>query len=368
MAVITSFSQNSEPQGAADEIAYALKRCSPTFVLYFASSEYDQALLAEAMKMHFPEACVCGCSTAGEIVTGKMLNRSCVAMGFDKETIVECSVQPLYNIATENHIPHVFSLFERMHGIRMADAKRDEWVGIILIDGLQKAEETVMENIGRLTSIPFIGASAGDDMHFNQTWVYCDGKAMNNAAVCALLKPGKGFEIIKTQSFRLMQKKLTATNVDERNRIVHEFNYKPATQTYAEALGIPEGEVCEKFMSNPVGLMIDGEPFVRSPQQILDQSIVFYCAVKQGMELQLLQSADIIDDTKKAIDRALSRIEQPAALVNFNCILRTIELEQNNKLDDYGKLFSTVPTIGFSTYGEEYIGHINQTATMLLLK
>ena len=114
--------------------------------------------------------------------------------------------------------------------------------------------------------------------------------------------------------------------------------------------------------------MIDGEPFVRSPQQILDQSIVFYCAVKQGMELQLLQSADIIDDTKKAIDRALSRIEQPAALVNFNCILRTIELEQNNKLDDYGKLFSTVPTIGFSTYGEEYIGHINQTATMLLLK
>ena len=70
-------------------------------------------------------------------------------------------MQPLYNIATENHIPHVFSLFERMHGIRMADAKRDEWVGIILIDGLQKAEETVMENIGRLTSIPFIGASAG---------------------------------------------------------------------------------------------------------------------------------------------------------------------------------------------------------------
>ncbi|MBN1578812.1 MAG: FIST C-terminal domain-containing protein [Chitinispirillaceae bacterium] len=368
MAVTTSFSRNLEPKGAADEIAHDLQRCSPTFVLYFASSEYDQAVLAEAMKVRFPEASVCGCSTAGELVTGKMMNRSCVAMGFDHDTIAECSVQPLYNIADENHIPHVFRQFERMHGIRMADADRSAWVGIILIDGLQKAEETVMETIGSHTSIPFIGASAGDDMHFDNTWVHCQGKAMNDAAVCALLKPGRGFEIIKTQSFRLMHKKLTATNVDEKKRTVLEFNYKPATLAYSEALGIPEGEVCEKFMSNPVGLMIDGEPFVRSPQQILDRAIIFYCAVKQGMELQLLQSTNIIEDTKKAIDQALSGIERPAALVNFNCILRTIELDQNDELDDYGRLFTAIPTIGFSTYGEEYIGHINQTATMLLFK
>ena len=53
-----------------------------------------------------------------------------------------------------------------------------------------------------------------------------------------------------------------------------------------------------------------------------------------------------------------------SALINFHCILRTLELEQKGLMAEYGKIFS-IPTIGFSTYGEEYIGHINQTSTML---
>jgi hypothetical protein len=165
-----------------------------------------------------------------------------------------------------------------------------------------------------------------------------------------------------------MNIKLVATKVDEANRTVMEFDNRPATEVYAEKLGILVGDVNEKFMSNPVGLMIGGEPFVRSPQQILGQSIVFYCAVKEGMELELLQSTDIIEDTKKALDIKFAEMERPSALINFNCILRTVELDERDKLDEYGKLFSDIPTIGFSTYGEEYIKHINQTATMLLLK
>lgn len=165
-----------------------------------------------------------------------------------------------------------------------------------------------------------------------------------------------------------MNKKLVATKVDAANRMVIEFNEKPATEAYAEALDILEGDVNEKFMSNPVGLMIDGEPFVRSPQQIFGQSIVFYCAVEEGMELELLESSDIIEDTKNALNTKLSKDESPSALINFNCILRTVELDEKDKLDEYGALFSDIPTVGFSTYGEEYIKHINQTATMLFLR
>ena len=48
--------------------------------------------------------------------------------------------------------------------------------------------------------------------------------------------------------------------------------------------------------------------------------------------------------------------------------MRKLELENKNLTDEYGALFSSVPTVGFSTYGEQYIGHINQTATMLVFK
>ena len=44
-----------------------------------------------------------------------------------------------------------------------------------------------------------------------------------------------------------------------------------------------------------------------------------------------------------------------------------VYLESKNQTEDYGNVFSKIPTIGFSSYGEEFIGHINQTATMLVL-
>lgn len=368
MAVKTVFSTNPDAREAVGEIARELYSIQPVMVLFFASFKYEQNELAKAMKEQFAECPVFGCSTAGEIVTGKMLSKSCVAMAFDSDTVADCIVRTVENVKTQDNFPAVFRDFESYYDISMKETRKDAFAGIVLIDGMSKAEEGTMERINSLTSIPFIGGAAGDDLHFRQTWVYCEGEALSNAAVLALIKPAKGYCILKTQSFKLLNKKLVATKVDAVNRMVIEFDEKPATEAYAEALGILEGDVNEKFMSNPLGLMIDGEPFVRSPQQIIGKSIVFYCAVEEGMELELLESSDIIEDTKAALNSKLSQSDSPSALVNFNCILRTVELDENDKLDEYGDLFSDIPTVGFSTYGEEYIKHINQTATMLFLR
>lgn len=142
----------------------------------------------------------------------------------------------------------------------------------------------------------------------------------------------------------------------------------PAVKAYAQAIGIQEDKVTDHFMSHPVGLIADGEIFVRSPQQVKGDSIIFYCNILEGTEVSLLESTNIVEDTKKALNDKIKEMGKISGIINFHCILRTLELEQKNKTKSYGEIFSNIPTIGFSTYGEEYLGHINQTSTMLVFK
>jgi hypothetical protein len=140
-----------------------------------------------------------------------------------------------------------------------------KYVGLILIDGLRAAEERIMDGIGNLSDLTWIGGSAGDDLKFKETKVFAKGQSHTNAAVLALIRLDKGFDIIKTQSFSQTGKKLRATEVNEANRTVIRFNDQPAAKAYAAAIGYPMVRVSDGFMRYPVGIMIGGEPFVRSP-------------------------------------------------------------------------------------------------------
>jgi hypothetical protein len=316
----------------------------------------------------FQGVVVFGCSTAGEIVSGKMLKGSIVAMALSKEIIQDVIVEVVSNIKINNDLKPALSSFEKYYHMTMQGADPEKYVGIVLFDGLSCAEERLMDKIGDSTNVTFIGGSAGDDLKFAATYVYAHGKAHTNAAVLAFIMPVGRFDIIKTQSFRVLGKKLVATKVDESARTVFEFDGKPAASAYADAIAQQVENLPDYFMNHPLGLMSSGEPFVRSLQQLKGGSVIFYCNVKEGMELQVLQSTDIVQETASALKNIESEIGALKALLNFNCVLRTLELGSQGKADDYGRIFETVPTIGFSTYGEAYIGHINQTATMLVFR
>jgi hypothetical protein len=364
MKVKTAFSVRISVADAVADIRKQLEESDPRMVVFFASPAYPPEQLAAAMADAFPSAVTFGCSTAGEIVTGRMLTQSVVAMAFGEEAVRSVKVEVLHDLDRESH--DAFTSFERHFNTRMIDMDPGRYVGIMLIDGLSRREELILDRIGDLTNVNFIGGSAGDDLRFCATHVYANGKSHTHAAVLALLEPAVPFSLLKTQSFSPQPQKLMVTKVNEEEREVEEFDHKPAAVAYAEAVGVPVEEVAEHFMDNPLGLLFEGEPFVRSPQRVKGGSIVFYCSVKEGMELSLLRSTDIIADTAAALESARKERGEISAIINFNCILRTLELRQKGLDGQYGDLFSEVPTIGFSTYGEQFIGHMNQTATMLL--
>jgi hypothetical protein len=366
MNIKTAFSVKTDIGDVVKDIKSQLGDFAANLVVFFASSAFAPDVIARSMNEAFPDAETFGCSTAGEIVTGKMLSNSVVAMAFNRHAIKSAKVETLEDLNADSH--KVFDSFERHFNKTMAKMDPKQYVGIILIDGLSGKEERVMDRIGDFTNVNFIGGSAGDDLKFAKTYVYANGKSYSNAAVLAILEPGVEFSLVKTQSFCPLQKKLLVTKANEANREIIEFNHKPAAVAYAEALGTSVADAPNHFMHNPVGLVFEGEPFVRSPQQIKGDSMLFYCSVKEGIELSLLESTDILNDTKRALEMARSELGGISGIINFNCILRTLELRQKRLTTEYGELFADTPTIGFSTYGEQYIGHMNQTATMLVFR
>lgn len=358
------------PEGQSDAgAALAAQLGSPAVVVYFASPKHDPEALAASVARSFPSATAFGCTSSGELVSGAMTKGAIVAMGFGADVVSRAEVALVDGIKDSvDGIDRAFADWEGRVGQKMLDLDPERWIGLVLIDGLSGAEERVMDRLGNLTNVIFIGGSAGDDSAFKRTYVAAGGRATSNAAVLALFECPHGFDVIKTQSFHASRHFLVPTKVDKAAREVIEFNGKPAAAAYAEALGVKTEDLAGQFMGHPLGLMIGGEPYVRSPQQVVGESVRFFCGIDEGMKLAVLESTGIVEDTASALGSALKRNPGAKGLLNFNCILRTLELEATGQTEAYGKVFANVQTAGFSTYGEEYMGHINQTATMVLFR
>jgi hypothetical protein len=367
MSIKTCFTQGGTPAEMAAAMTKQLGDNAPKLVLFFASSKVNLGALGTALEKAYPNADVMGCTTAGEIVTGQMLSGSVVAMALPQDVIADCNVQIISNVQEPDSVDRAVEGLEKHFRERSREWNHQKYIGLILIDGLTKAEERVMDRLGDLTNVHFVGGSAGDDLQFKETFIYAKGRPHRNAAVLALLKPSRPFGIVKTQSFKQTGKTFTITKADERERIVYELDNKPAAEVYAKAVGCSVKDAPTRFMRHPIGLVAGDDVYVRSPQQIRDGAIVFYCNIIEGSQVSLLEGTDIVGDTRAAMEKKAGEMGgKLTGVINFHCILRTLELQDRKKTGDYGKVFAQVPTVGFSTYGEQLTGHVNQTSTMVV--
>jgi hypothetical protein len=238
----------------------------------------------------------------------------------------------------------------------------------VLVDGLSSAQQEVVEKLGDATDLFFVGGSAGDDLKLQTTYVLANGGCHTDAAVLVLLRLKRSFDIVKTQSFKPIGKTLIATKVDAARREVIEFDHKPALDAYAEALGIAPGQAPSRFARHPLGLMVEDEPFVRSPQSVVGSAIRFYCQIQEGMELAVLEATDIVANTRAAMQIPLKAAGDIRGLIEFQCLRRTQQLREEGLCAQYGAIFSGIPMVGFSTYGEAYLSHMNQTSTILIFR
>ena len=139
MNIKTAFSVKTDPQDVVAEIQAQLKGFNPKLIVFFASSSYAPAEIAERMEAVFPTAETIGCSTAGEIVTGQMLTKSVVAMAFNRKALKKAKVEVIEDLNKESF--RAFNAFQRYFGKPMKKLDPSKYVGLILIDGLSGKEE-----------------------------------------------------------------------------------------------------------------------------------------------------------------------------------------------------------------------------------
>ncbi len=368
MKIKIAYSTKTTINEIVADLKEQLKDFDYNLIQFYASSNIPPKELSSKLYEIFEQTPTFGCTTSGEIVSGKMLENSVVLMALSTDAISDFKIEVLEKISTDKlSVNKAFKSLEEHFGESLATLNPDKHFGFVLIDGLSLKEEYINERIGDLTNITFVGGLAGDDLKLKKTYVFANGKAYTDAAVICLVKSKIKFDVLKTQSFVSSKKKLTVTKADETNRKVLEFNHKPALEEYTKLTGFSKDTIYETFSHNPVGIDVGDDFFVRSPKGVVGNDMIFACAIKEGMELDLLESRDIIEDTKHDLNNKLKEFSKASVLVNFNCALRTIELQIKKQTQAYGEIFKDIPTIGFSCYGESYIGHINQTSVILLL-
>lgn len=367
----TGMSLQNDSIAAANEVSKAISQKDAKLVNFYVSSNHDITAVAQALKDNFPGAEVIGCTTAGEISDQGFTKNSLVAMSIGGDKISRIATGVLSNLSsTADKSGDILNQVSSSLGLSPKELDASKYVGIILIDGLCGKEESVMNALGdEAPQLLIVGASAGDDLKFASTTVSLNGEICSDAAVLAILEMKVPFEVVKTTCYKPTEIALEITKADKENRIVYEFNGRNAVEVYKEAVGSDtlDGGI---FMKNPVGIVVEDEAFIRSPQQVLEgeTGIKFYCQIEEGSIVNLCRATDMVKDNLVMVSSVKDALGSVSGGLIFNCILRYLQIEAEGIGTDMIKTFQGMPIVGFNTYGEELITHINQTVTALFIK
>jgi hypothetical protein len=351
---------------AVAEIAAQVGGAELDVVFLFCSPLYDLEVVGRELKRSFP-CPVVGCSSSGQIGPSGFQRGGMTAIGLGGGClrVVPHLIHPLADY--QDQAISIAASF-RGEGSGLAGSHP---FGFLVIDGLSMMEERVASALYQaLDNVPIVGGSAGDDLRFEQTQVYFDGRFLSDAAVLAACWAAGPIAPFMLKHFVPGEVNLVITDADPEKRVIREFNGEAAAEVYAQAIGVPVERLGpEVFSRHPLLLGIGGEHFVRSIARMNpDLSLSLYCAIDTGLVVTIGKSLESLPALKQAFAGVLAEVPDPFAILACDCILRRLEFENLGIDQEVGDFLARHQVFGFSTYGEQINGlHVNQTLTGIAL-
>ena len=360
---------NQDEDDAVRDLAEKLQQERMAGAIFFCSARYDLEKIAKAVNKEF--SCpVIGCTSAGEIGTtyqdGGIVGVSFSSDAFSIHTALIENLRDFnikYSRAVVDGLIQDLSIAEGLDHEKM--------FGFLLSDGLSLQEEQIVSCLHQsLDGVSLIGGSAGDDLNFTKTHVFCNGAFHSGVAAFTLIETHLPFKTFKFQHYKPSEKDMVITEADPSNRRVLEINGGPAAEELATVIGIKKEELTlEVYSTNPVMLQIGNDWYVRAIQSVHDDgSITFACAIDRGLPLTVGEVTDLLPTLEDQIETVKNTFLNVQLTLGCDCVHRRLEIIETGLKEEVESLLQEVNFVGFNTYGEQFNAiHVNQTLTCVVI-
>lgn len=242
--------------------------------------------------------------------------------------------------------------------------------------GLIGCEELVLstfESVLESKKIPLFGGTAGDYGKAEKTMISLNGLVYENACIFVFIRNLSGkIKLYRENIYKPTKHYFTATKVDVKNRIVYEYDNKPAARVTAEALNTTVEELPKYLDGYPLGRIIGSDMYITANQAVIENNAMAYHArVYNNSKMVLLEP----DDYKAVINETIKKVKQdiphPSLAIMINCLARSILFEGDGYLDEFAiNMGSALGNyIGFAGYGEQLNQqHFNQTMVLAVFE
>lgn len=361
-------SRRLEGKSAIDEAisqaTASLQGLDPSLILLFCSSTaYKQQLLLDNLKIHFPKSVITGCSTSGEIssVAGAQ-DRSLVLMAIHSDT-----VKFVPGIASGNKTNSRRAGQEWAKNIALKANRLIPQLSLVFADGLGGNHEDITRGIRDMwgTSHTSIGAAAGDDFSFRETFVYSDNQAFSGSISGAALVGPVNYGVGARHGWVSIGNSRIVTKSE--GNILYELDNQPAVDIYEDQLGqtnmasVNSASFARQTITYPLGVSTDtDEYFIRDPLDVNAQGALTLTAdipVGSRVFLMIGSREEAIAAAKDAATAAMNALQgkKPKAALVFSDVARKklFSIRRQDEIEAIQSVIgSDVPLAGFYSYGE----------------
>jgi hypothetical protein len=327
-------------------------------VIIFPSASYDlHELHAAAVEAASP-ASVVGCTTVGAFTTAAQVARGCVATHLVSG---ELAFGVCHAERDDADIAGVSRRAAETARERAGEERYDAAL-MVLCDALTPDQREVARGVYEVTSavVPLVGGTAGDDLRFEATTTFGEGRVLTNGLVCVWVNSESPIGVGIGHGWRPFSKPMLVTRSE--GPVIHELDGLPAMDVYLSERGaaLREGaSFGECAAERPLGLPNAQGGYdcrhVHAPTP--DGGLVLPTGVTEQSVVQVMCGDDesLLAGAREAAEMAMRTLDGPPRLaVVFSCCTRAPILGGRvaEEVEQMSAALGGAPAGGFYTCGE----------------